>query len=126
MHTIGLKKQCKAKHFLPDQKGKENDIHSHKYTIEVIFSGEKINKKGYLLDINELNKILEKIFEKFENNILNELPEFRNINPTLENFSKILWRLIGKELETENISTLKVKIHESEDAYASYGGKLQD
>ena len=63
--------------------------------------------------------------EKFENEILNDLSEFRNINPTLENFSKILWRLIKEEIERENISILKVKIWESEDAYASYGGKLQ-
>ncbi len=126
MYSVGLKKDCTAKHYLSNHEDKEGEVHSHNYVIEIIISGERTNDEGYLINIDKVEKISTSLIEKFEGKVLNDLSEFENINPTLENFSKIVWKRIKKKINPENASHLKIKIFETEDAYASYGGKIRD
>ena len=52
--------------------------------------------------------------------LLNDLPEFAGLNPSLEAFSRILCVSLGKSLHFDNISSLKVVLWENDTAWASY------
>ncbi len=123
MYTVGLKRKCEAEHFLPRQKGAEAEKHSHEYTIEVKISGKELDDRGYLMDINELESVLDPLIRRLEEKPLNEQPEFEKTNPTVENFSRVVWEKLESGLDPRNISILRVKIWENEDAYASYSGE---
>lgn len=126
MYTVGMKREIEIKHRLPKAEKKERSIHSHDYVLEVELFAGRLNDKGYLLDLNELKERIEKIKDKFGGDLLNDLPEFEGVQPTVENFSRVIFEEISNRIDSEKIESIKVKIWEEEDAYASYSGRIKD
>lgn len=122
---MAVRKTFEAEHYLPMEKGMESEIHTHDYTVEIALEGRKIDEKGYLLDIDRLEDILTNLTIEFGRVPLNERAEFNGIEPTIENFSKVLWRKVKSKLNSPNISAVEVKIWEGTEAYASYRGDLE-
>ena len=52
--------------------------------------------------------------------MLNDLPEFKGLNPSLEHFSRILAEALDGRIGAANICGLKVILWENESAWASY------
>lgn len=121
MYSIGLKRNFQAYHYLiGNDWGEENKPHSHKYRLEVIFEGGSLDRNGFLIDILEIEKMFDEIVIKYENNILNELSQFKDINPSIENFSRIICDDFYSIINKDNLVSITVKIWEDEIAYASY------
>lgn len=121
MYSIGLKRNFQAYHYLiGNDWGEENKPHSHKYWLEVIFEGESLDRNGFLIDILEIEKMFDEIVIKYENNILNELSQFKDLNPSIENLSRIICDDFYRIINKDNLVSITVKIWEDEIAYASY------
>jgi len=100
---IGKEFHFDASHFLPEYKGKCEQVHGHTYTLEIEVQGEP-DKDGIVMDFNELKSIVDgNIIEKLDHRNLNDL--FKN--PTAENIAA--W--IFKELE-KRIPVCSVKLYE--------------
>ena len=120
-YTVCVIRDFVAQHFLiGGDWGKENQLHSHHYKLEVIFAGEELDKHQYLLDIAVVNEQLEKLCDRYRDHTLNELPEFEGKNPSLELFARLLAEGMSKGVDTKPLSTLTAKLWEHELAFASY------
>ena len=84
-YSVSVREKFITKHFLPRETGKESTPHSHHYYVEVCLLGEKLETQGFLFDIVELKHLLLHLIEQLRDRLLNDLDEFRSINPTLEN-----------------------------------------
>jgi 6-pyruvoyltetrahydropterin/6-carboxytetrahydropterin synthase len=121
LYSIGLKRNFEAYHYLiGNDWGEENKPHIHKYRLEVTFEGEDLDKNGFLIDIIKIEKMLDVTIIKYENNILNELSQFKNLNPSIENFSRIICEDFYRLIKKDNLISITVKVWEDENAYASY------
>ena len=59
-YTVGVIRDFVAQHFLiGGDWGRENQLHSHHYKLEVIFAGEQLDQHLYLLDIAVVKQHLE-------------------------------------------------------------------
>lgn len=94
------------------------NFHGHNYTLFVSVLGFICEESGYVIDLNELKKIIDdKIIEYFDHKNLNlEIPEFLSLNPTLENILKIIYDKLRKEISKE--LTLSVILYETENNFA--------
>jgi 6-pyruvoyltetrahydropterin/6-carboxytetrahydropterin synthase len=99
--------------------GLENELHSHHYQIEVQVEGQNLDKHGYLVDIVALEAHLDEIVAYFRDRTLNELPEFVELNPSIEHFARIICQDIFEQLK-EPLSAVQVKIWENDIAWAAY------
>ena len=124
MYSVAIKKDFKAKHFLPEAKGEESEIHVHDYSVEIRIYGQELNEKGYLIDLNEVEEHLKSCLNDFEGKVLNELEYFENRLPTIENFAYTFWKKICEGLDKECLTSLEVKLWEKESAFASYENDL--
>jgi 6-pyruvoyltetrahydropterin/6-carboxytetrahydropterin synthase len=52
--------------------------------------------------------------------MLNDRPEFANLNPSIEHFSRILATSLSERIKAENITSLKVVLWENDSAWAAY------
>ena len=121
MHSLMVKKDFIVRHFLTGKDwGKESEIHSHHYVMELEIKGKTLDSNNFLIDIVELNKVLNESAEYFQDHVLNSLPEFKDQNPSLELFAKILCEKINKRLNSTNISSLSVRLWENPEAWAGY------
>src|SRR5512141_861976 len=108
MYELGIKRDFIARHFLVGGDwGPENFPNSHHYVLELQLEGSELDQHGYLVDIVDVEKHL------------NEKPEFAGLNPSIENFARILATALSERIKAENISELKVVLWENESAWAA-------
>lgn len=121
MYTLAVRRDFVAQHALiGGDWGAENQPHSHHYVLELQMEGAQLDRHGFLVDIVEVERTLNGLVAGFRDHLLNDLPEFTGLNPSLEAFSRILCVSLGKSLRVENISSIKVVLWENETAWASY------
>jgi len=121
MYTLAVRRDFVAQHALiGGDWGAENLPHSHHYVLEVQLEGTELDQHGFLVDIVEVERVLTGLLAGYRDHLLNDLPEFAGLNPSLEAFSRILCVSLGKRLRLENNPSLKVVLWENETAWASY------
>jgi len=82
-----------AAHFIPNYKGKCEQLHGHTYKLEIVIEGD-VKKDGMVVDFAKMKDIVEAtVLEKLDHQALNELFE----NPTAEHILNwIAGQLKGK------------------------------
>ena len=121
MYTLAIQRNFIAQHFLVGGDwGAEGQWHSHQYKLEALLEGEDLNEHGFLIDIEEVKNHLDAIVGRFRDKTLNELDEFEGLNPSVENFSRIVCEALDERLDAPNVSAISVKLWVSEHAWAAY------
>ncbi len=121
MYTLGLRRDFIARHFLiGGDWGAENYPNSHHYMLELQLSGSELDQHGYLVDLVEVENRLNETIARYRDQMLNDLPEFAGLNPSIENFVRILALRLNESIAAPNVSTLTVRLWENESAWASY------
>jgi len=125
MYTVAVERSFVAQHFLVGGDwGPENLLHSHPYRVEVQLQGATLDDHGYLVDIVDIEFNLDDIVAYFRDRTLNELPEFHGLNPSIEHFSRIFCQMLRQRLAAPNLQALRVKIWETDIAWAAYQEEL--
>ena len=121
MYTVAVRRDFIAQHALVGGEwGAENEPHAHHYIIEARCFGKELDRHGYLIDICEVEARLDQLVGYFRNADLNRLPEFKDLNPSIEHFARILCRELTNNIDTAALSALTVRIWENELAWAEY------
>ena len=110
-----------AQHFLiGGDWGPENERNSHHYVLELRLDGPELNEHGYLVDIVQVEAELRELRAYYADRLLNDLPEFQGLNPSIEHFARIVCQRLGKRLAAPNLSGIAVRLWENETASAAY------
>lgn len=121
MYTLAVRRNFITRHFLiGGDWGPENFPNSHHYVLELQLQANELDQHGYLVDIVDVSKHLDDLVAYFSEKMLNELPEFKGLNPSLEHFSRILAVALDERIQAPNICGLKVILWENQDAWAAY------
>lgn len=121
MYTVAVKRDFIAQHFLiGGDWGPENQRHAHHYQLELQLEGEELDEHGYLVDIVEIESALEALVDHYRDRTLNEMPEFRGMNPSIEHFSRILCQALSAHIQAQNIRSLLVRLWENDIAWAAF------
>ena len=100
-----------------DEKNKEvygvcnnKNYHGHNYELEVKVVGEVDQETGYLMDLKDLADIIKKYVEdKFDHKNLNlDVPEFKDVLPSTENFCYIIWQILSNKIGKEYDVTVRL------------------
>ena len=119
-YTLAVKRDFAARHYLVGGDwGEENRLHAHHYQVEVQLEGKILDKHGYLVDIVALEAHLQELVAYYRDQTLNDLPEFAGLNPSIENFARLLCQELLSRLK-EPLSAVTVQIWENEIAWAAY------
>jgi len=98
------------------------NFHGHNYNLEVWVKGEIDPETGYVIDLKILKDIIQsQVEDRFDHKNLNEYTEeFKNLIPTAENISVVIWKLIKAELNPE--FDLKIRLYETERNVVEFEG----
>ena len=121
MYTLALRREFIARHFLiGGDWGPENFPNSHHYVLELRLKGPELDEHGYLCDLVEVEKLLNEKVAYFSEKMLNEMPEFHEINPSLEHFARILCTSLAEQIKSTAITGVTVILWENTSAWASF------
>ena len=110
-----------AQHFLiGGDWGPENERNSHHYVLEVRLDGSELNQHGYLVDIVQVEAELRDLRAHYTDRLLNDLPEFAGLNPSIEHFARIVCQRLSQRLRAPNLIGIGVRLWENDFASASY------
>lgn len=97
-------------------------FHGHNYELIVSVTGEIDTETGFVMDIKVLSELIkEQIEDAFDHKNLNEeVEEFKNLNPTAENISVVIWNKLRKHIALDK--DLEVVLYETPRNFVSYKG----
>jgi 6-pyruvoyltetrahydropterin/6-carboxytetrahydropterin synthase len=104
--------------------GPENERHSHHYVLELQLEGAELDQHGYLVDIVQVEAELREVRAYFGDRLLNQLPEFDGLNPSIEHYARIVCQRLGNRLAAPNLSGIALRVWENDIASASYRTSL--
>jgi 6-pyruvoyltetrahydropterin/6-carboxytetrahydropterin synthase len=121
VYSITVRTDFIAQHFLfGGDWGPENQRNSHHYVLELQLDGAALDEHGYLVDIVQVDRALAGVRATYADRLLNDLPDFAGVNPSLEHFARILWQRLAKELAAPKLQEISVRLWENESASAMY------
>jgi 6-pyruvoyltetrahydropterin/6-carboxytetrahydropterin synthase len=95
----------------------DSGVHGRTYLISACFTGDKLDKLGFLADERELRAALVEVAAKLDHKYLNELPQFKGVNPSAENIARWVAQKLPKDSPAK-LAWVEVVIHR--DALAKY------
>jgi 6-pyruvoyltetrahydropterin/6-carboxytetrahydropterin synthase len=120
MHEIKVITHFAAAHQLRNFRGKCEQLHGHNWKVEVTLQGEGLNHEGVLIDFQELRDMTNGILDELDHSFLNELPAFKDQNPSSENIAAYIFKELCDRLNDNPAVVTKVSAWESDSACASY------
>jgi 6-pyruvoyltetrahydropterin/6-carboxytetrahydropterin synthase len=121
MYELKVITDFAAAHRLRNFGGECEKLHGHNWRIEVVLSGDRLNEAGLLIDFKDVKTAANKILEDLDHAYLNDLPQFKDENPSSENIAAYLFQRLSSELNKGHLKVTKVTAWESDSACASYG-----
>jgi len=121
MYTLAVRRDFIARHFLiGGDWGSENFPNSHHYVLELQLEGAELDQHGYLVDIVDVEKHLGELIGHYKESMLNDLPEFKGLNPSLEHFARILAISLDQRIKNPGLSALRITLWENDQAWAAF------
>jgi 6-pyruvoyltetrahydropterin/6-carboxytetrahydropterin synthase len=95
--------------------------HGHNYELQVTLRG-KPDANGVILPIPKFEQIVnDTIIERFDHKHLNaEVPEFKDLNPTVENIATVIYRLLKPALTAAGSDLASVTVWETQKTWCEY------
>ena len=95
--------------------------HGHNYEVQVTLQGEP-DGSGTLIDVPAFEGIVAStVIDRFDHKNLNlELPEFRELIPTVENIAMTIYRLLKPQFERQRSKLASVTVWETPKTWCEY------
>ena len=96
--------------------------HGHNYELIVNVTGSIDRVTGYVMDMKVLKDLIKvEVEDAFDHKNLNEqVPEFKNLNPTAENIAVVIWDKLRPHISSDK--QLEVTLYETPRNYVNYKG----
>jgi len=99
------------------------NYHGHNYELIVSVTGNIDPETGFVMDLKILKDLIRtEVEDAFDHKNLNvEVEEFKNLNPTAENISVVIWNKLRKQIQETH--DLEVTLYETPRNYVTYKGE---
>ena len=119
MYLLRINTHFDSAHRLVGYGGACERPHGHTWRVQVTVAVEHLNEIGVGVDFHELERIVRGVTERFDHTMLNDLPEFENLNPTAENLARLIYEELGARLP-QHCRLEEVEVRESDKFSAVY------
>lgn len=123
MFDIFIKTHFAGAHHLRDYPGDCENPHGHNWKIKVTVRATGLDELGMGIDFKILKKIVKEAVDKLDHRDLNNLPAFREINPSSENIARYLFAELKQPLAHERYALYSITILETDNSGLVYYGQ---
>lgn len=132
MYALTVRDHIMIAHsFVGEIFGPAQKMHGATFIVDAEFRRPTLSPDGLVVDIGEASVLLKEVLAPLNFQNLDELPEFRGRNTTTEFLAGEIHRRIKARVAEgalgehgRNLAALKIMLHESHTAWASYEGAM--
>ena len=88
-----------AAHRLRGYKGKCENLHGHNWKVEVSLCSGSLDRTGMLIDFKKAKAILKRVLGVLDHTLINEIPHFKEHNPTSETVAEYIFNNYKKKIK---------------------------
>lgn len=130
MYTVSVREHFMIAHsFKGETFGPAQRLHGATYVVDVAFARHELDADGVVVDIGRAGDTLKATLGALNFRNLDDVPEFKGKNTTTEFLARVIFdRIVGAIRGGElgegarGITLVRVTLHESHVAWASYEG----
>ncbi|MCU4138258.1 MAG: 6-carboxytetrahydropterin synthase QueD [Thermodesulfobacteriota bacterium] len=121
MFRLKVQDYFSSAHYLRNYKGSCENLHGHNWKVELLVEGSQLNNLDILIDFKILKSILKETLDELDHKLLNEIPYFKNVNPSSERLAEYIFKKIKDKLsQYSNIKVKEVTVYETDKVSATY------
>ena len=120
MYELKIVTDFSAAHRLNNFYGKCESLHGHNWKVEVFLRGDRLDEAGLVRDFGVVKAKAKEVLAELDHQYLNDLPAFRQQNPSSENLARYLYERLGLVLNNGDVRVTRVSVWESDNSCASY------
>ncbi len=120
MFLTAITASFSAAHYLREYEGKCENLHGHNWKVEVTVESSELDRAGMGLDFRVLKEKTGEVLADLDHRVLNELPAFREQNPSSELLARHIFRELRASLDGGRVRLHAVRVWESESSWAEY------
>jgi 6-pyruvoyltetrahydropterin/6-carboxytetrahydropterin synthase len=120
MWEISTETVVAAAHRLRHTTGEGERLHGHNWRIRAVVRAKELDATGWVLDFNQVAAVLRSLVEPYEHVYLNEVAPFDDLNPTAENFARVVADGLSAKLDDARARVARVEVWENDSCCATY------
>ncbi len=120
MYELKVEDAFAAAHNLRGYQGQCEALHGHNWKVEVVVRADRLDDVGLAVDFKELKDATQDVLDGLDHVYLNDLPAFKDKNPSSELIARYIFEEIARRVEREGLWVHRVTAWESDKACASY------
>ena len=118
MFEVTVRDHIASAHQLHGYDGPCKDMHGHTWKVEMVVCGDTLDGVGLLADFKILKAKLKEVIMPLDHVVLNDLPAFKDLNPSTENLARHIYRTLGPKCLPLRLK--QVQVWESDTASVIY------
>jgi 6-pyruvoyltetrahydropterin/6-carboxytetrahydropterin synthase len=119
-YTVFKEQDFSAAHYLREYQGKCEQMHGHNYRVRIYAGSESLDHAGLVVDFAELKAAMQQVIGKFDHRLLNEIPPFDRMAPSLELMAQHIAEEVAKQIDDERVRITACQVWETERNCAIY------
>ena len=118
MFEVTVRDHIASAHQLHGYDGPCKDMHGHTWKVEITVCGDNLDEVGLLVDFKVLKAKLKDVLMPLDHVVLNNLPAFKDLNPSTENLARHIFRSLSTKCAPLRLK--QVQVWESDTASVIY------
>jgi len=91
-------------------------VHGHNYRLEVTVGGEQDPRTGFFCNVLDLERTVRALaVEPCDHQLLNDLPDFAGLVPTMEVVGQVFWKRLQPALAAQGIRLVELLFAETDE-----------
>jgi 6-pyruvoyl-tetrahydropterin synthase len=132
MYCVGIREHVMIAHsFRGETFGPAQRLHGATYVVDVELRRASLDADNVVVDIARAHDVLRDVLGKLAFQNLDDLPEFAGVNTTTEFLARFVWSRVAESARAgalgpsgKSLSSIRVTLHESHVAWASFEQEL--
>ena len=120
MYELSVDSHFAAAHSLRGYNGVCARLHGHTWKVTATIGVSTLDELGMSIDFKIISMTLDEIVGRFDHQTLNDLDEFRDINPSSENLARLIFELLSEKFTRDTTRVLSVTVAESDRHRVTY------
>jgi len=121
MYKLNVTSSFSSAHKLNGYEGLCKNLHGHNWKVRICVMCDVLDEIGMAMDFGIIKNMLNEMLSELDHQYLNDLPAFKEMNPTSENLARYIYEKMGQKLSQCPCEVVETEVWESEKTSVVYG-----